>query len=130
MTLKIMMRLWQVNARVFVVSKNMSEITTSLRSKTSPFEYNFHNSVHNSSGLYSFWLRGKCIYVGMSMNLQKRIEQHSHDETNVKLKKYFEIYPNEIRISFVYLPYTEARIRNIESIIISSFYPDANTQGI
>ena len=119
-----------MNVRVFAVSKNISEIMSQLKSETKSFDYNFHTNVDSYSGLYSFWLRDKCIYVGMSTNLQKRIEQHSHDESNSKLKKYFETYPNEIKISFVYLSNTETEIRHIESKIISEFYPDANTQGI
>lgn len=112
------------------MSKNKTEIISELESKTKSFDYNFHSNVHSHAGLYSFWLRGKCIYVGMSMNLQRRIEQHSHDETNLKLKTYFETYPYEIKISFVYLTYTESKIKLIESKIISELYPDANTLGI
>lgn len=108
----------------------MSEIILRLKSETQSFDYNFHNGVHSSAGLYSFWLRSKCIYVGMSMNMQRRIEQHSHDESNPQLRQYFETYPNEIKISFVYVDSTEPKIRNIESEIISRFHPDANTQGI
>jgi len=112
------------------VSDSIAEIISRLKSETSPFDYNFHNGVEDHAGLYSIWLRGTCIYVGMSMNLHRRVEEHSHDEDNPKLRQYFKTYPNEIRISFVYVPETESKIKSMESEIISRLYPDGNRQGI
>ena len=108
----------------------MSVIMSELESGARPFDYNFHSNVGNHAGLYSFWLRGRCIYVGMSMDLQKRIAQHSRDEANPKLREYFEGYPKEIEISFVYLDRSEDEIRSMESQIISGVRPLANVAGV
>ena len=121
-----MMILWQANARDSVASNIISQ----LRLHKSSFDYNFPSHVNNSSGLYCFWLRTSCLYVGMSEDLQRRISQHIHAEDNPQLATYFRSYPNEIKISFVYLNVSASELRRIELELIQEFNPETNRQGI
>ena len=121
-----MMTLWLVNVRDSVVF----EIVSQLMLKKIPFDYDFHNHLNNSSGLYCFWLRNSCLYVGMSEDLKRRIAQHSHKEDNPELIKYFRTCPDEIKISIVYLNLTTNKLRDIESRAILELHPVANRQGI
>lgn len=121
-----MMILWQMNARDYAVS----EIISRLVSDKKPFDFGFHNNVHASPGLYCFWLRNTCIYVGMSEDLQKRMIQHSHTEGNPELDNYFTTYPDEIQVSLIYLNYPATKLRRIESQAITKLRPLANRQGI
>ncbi len=121
-----MMILCQMNVRDFVMSKIISELV----SEKFPFDYNFHNNINHTGGLYCFWLRDTCIYVGMSENLHNRIAQHSHQEDNSKLIELFNAYSKEIKISFIYLNLSANKLRNIESEAILKLHPIANRQGI
>ncbi len=116
-----MMILWQTNARDCAVYD-----ISSLISRQVLCDFMFCNQIRRSPGLYSFWLRGRCLYVGMSDDLQRRILQHTHNETNPELAKYFDVYKNEIKISLAYLSCTKAELLNRERYAIDQLRPIAN----
>lgn len=126
MTHKIMTTIWQVNARDSVVSDIVSE----LESRKMPFIHTFYVNVRSSGGLYGFWLRGVCIYVGMSEDLQRRIMQHSKAEENPELASLFITYPNEIQVSIAYRNVPVDKLRQLESYAIRKLNPVANRRGI
>lgn len=121
-----MTALWQVNVRDSVVFDIMSRLVSEKKS----FAYDFHNQITNSRGLYCFWLRDSCLYVGMSEDLQRRIAEHSHAEDNPLLIKYFKAYSNEIKISFIYLDFSTDKLKHIESKVILELRPMANRKGL
>lgn len=108
----------------------ISDILSTLGSQKRTFNYDFANQMNSSAGLYCFWLRGRCLYVGMSENLQRRITEHIRIEDNPQLLAHFKAYPNEIKISFVYLDLPANKLRNMESAIIQKLRPIANREGV
>ena len=119
--------LWQVNARGFAVS----DFIDSLRNGQRPFDYSYNAQVKSSSGLYSFWARGTCLYVGMSENLRRRIGEHAKNECNMELRKILATYANDIMISIAYLNYNTERLLRCEAMAIRELRPIANnTPGI
>lgn len=78
-------------------------IVNALRAGQRPFTFRFHATVAAAQGLYAFWLNGKCLYVGESLNLSNRLYQHRMREHNRKLQRYFDVYPKDIQASYVVL---------------------------
>ena len=107
----------------------MSDIVSELSKGVVSFGYNSPDQVDAASGLYCFWVRGKCLYVGMSANLQRRLRQHCTIEDNPTLKNYFNVYRNEINMSLAYKNTSESELRTLESYAISQLHPIANRIG-
>ena len=101
----------------------MSDVTDRLKLGLAPFGYDYYETVPAEPGLYSFWLRGRCLYVGMSDNLQRRIREHESNETNLDLARYFEEFHDQIKISVV--P-TRGDLRRLESDAIKDLHPVTN----
>lgn len=94
------------------------------------FGRQFHENVDDIQGLYAFWVRGTCLYVGMSMNLKNRMQQHCEMETNPKIIENYNAYGGEIDVSLLYLEgYGEGQLRTLESAAIRKFDPIANRRG-
>lgn len=106
----------------------MSEIAEDLRSRA-PFGSGSHERISTSPGLYAFWLRDTCLYVGMSEDLRRRIYQHENFEDNSELARHFQAYPHEIEISVVYKDADSVILRRLEQESISELHPLANVQG-
>lgn len=107
----------------------VSDIVSILTKDSVPFGYSSHESVNESPGLYCFWLRNACLYVGMSTNLKRRLIQHCTMEDNPILKSHFHTYANEISLSLAYKNVAEKDLRSLESRAISKLRPLANRQG-
>lgn len=107
----------------------MSDICSELASDLVPFGYNTHEYVNESPGLYCFWVRGACLYVGMSSNLKRRLQQHCTAEDNPILNDHFSSYNSEIRLSLVYRNVPADELRRLESRVISELRPIANRSG-
>ena len=103
--------------------------THAFRSGRVPFDYLFCNQVRPAGGVYAFWLRDECLYVGMSGDLRRRIGQHSTCEDNPELAGYFRACPGEIQISLEYLACPVPEMRRIERDLIRGLHPVANRQG-
>lgn len=100
-------------------------ILNALRCRQRPFTFRFHATVAAVQGLYAFWLGGKCLYVGESVNLKNRLYQHRMQEHNTKLERYFNIYPRDIKASYVVLGDRQDR-RTLEREAIRYLRPVAN----
>ncbi len=107
----------------------MSEILGRLRSDLAPFGHACHEGIDAAAGLYSFWLRGCCLYVGMSEDLRRRVLEHETAESNARLAGYFKTYPREIKISAVRVEGTPRDLRRLESAAICKLRPVANRRG-
>ena len=105
----------------------MSDIAGRLKNAAVPFGYLRHGAVPDGPGLYSFWLRGRCLYVGMSDDLRRRIHQHATMEANPALARYFAAYRNEIKVSAV--PVRGADLRREEAGAIEELRPATNRTG-
>ena len=105
----------------------MSDVADKLRRRPVPFGYEHHEVVPGVPGLYSFWLRRRCLYVGMSDGLQRRIREHESSEANPELARYFAAYRDEIRISAV--PVHGGDLRLLESEAIRELRPVTNAAG-
>lgn len=104
----------------------MSEIADALRNSRVPFDSRSHERIDASPGLYAFWLRGTCLYVGMSEDLRRRIYEHATSEDNLELAHHFETYPYEIEISVVYKDADSVLLRRLELDAISELRPLTN----
>ena len=107
----------------------MSDIVSELSKGAIPFGYNSPDQVAEAPGLYCFWVRGKCLYVGMSANLQRRLRQHCTIEDNPILKNYFAAHSDEIRLSLAYRNVSAGELRALESYAISKLHPIADRTG-
>ena len=103
----------------------MSEIASRLRRGLEPFGYG-RQTAPASPGLYSFWLRGTCLYVGQSADLQRRIREHSVAEANDRLAAFFRAYAGEIEISTAR---TDGSLLELEAEAIRELRPLANATG-
>lgn len=100
-------------------------------SYTRPFTYNYHNMVETGvCGLYSFWLRGCCLYVGRSMDIRRRLWEHRTNETNLDLARYMSAFSGDIEVSHIELEnITERVLEDIEARVIRYMDPRTNRQN-
>ena len=95
--------------------------------KRAKFDYNYHNRIDaDASGLYSFWLRGCCLYVGKSTTLRNRIKSHRYDETNDELGEYMRAFSNEIEVSYINLTNNDPVLKQLEEATIRTMRPLTN----
>lgn len=104
----------------------MSDMAGLLGTGLVPFGHGSHGAVDPAPGLYAFWLRGTCLYVGMSENLARRISEHEAAEANPALLRYFRRFPGEIEMSTAYVDAGAGRLRALESESIARLRPLAN----
>ena len=99
-----------------------------LRLRRGPFTYNYHNRISKDmSGLYAFWLRGRCLYVGKSIDISRRMYQHRMTEHNPKLERYFSAFAQEIEVSYISLmDKSETEILRLENKMIRILRPATN----
>ena len=101
------------------------ETVRRLRRDIMPFGYGHHRGLPPSMpGLYSIWLRGSCLYVGMSEDLRRRIREHETCETNPDLSRYIRTYAREIGISTA--PADKADLPRLEACAIRVLGPVTN----
>ena len=109
----------------------ISTIISRLTNPKSPFGHLFYEHVDEESGLYCFWLRGVCLYIGESDNLRRRLKEHCESEDNPILVEYFKTYSGEIMVAVTYehgasKPY----LRRLESYAVTKMKPIANRTGV
>ena len=107
----------------------MSDMTQRLGSNLVPFGHGCHEVVDSIPGLYAFWLRGTCLYVGMTENMARRISEHETAEINPFLSQYFCKFPGEIEMAIAYVN-TDARcLKDLESECIARLRPLTNAKN-
>ena len=94
-----------------------------------PFGHGSHAVVDPAPGLYAFWLRGTCLYIGMTENLERRMAEHESAEANPSLRHYFTKFPGEIEMSIAYIDADVGRLRTMESETIAQLRPLANAKN-
>lgn len=107
---------------------NISCVIAGLRVRRRPFTYNYHNQVsENARGLYAFWARGMCLYVGMSENIGTRMYQHRMNEHNRELDRYFSAFAREIEVAYIQMQgKTRKQLQQLEHKAICNLRPIAN----
>ena len=121
------MTLWKVSVRDSVVS----DIVERLSTKNMGFGYMAYANVDEMGGLYSFWVRDTCLYVGESTNLKRRLKEHCEFEENPILKENFDAYSDEIMMVIAYEENAGVdELKKLESEAIKKMHPIANRQGI
>ena len=109
----------------------MSDVVSRLSDHPTQFGSMFYESVDESPGLYSFWVRGVCLYVGKSMNLKRRLREHCEAEDNMLIRENFEVYGTEIKVVIAhYEGISEKYLYELESEAIRRMKPLANRQGM
>lgn len=110
----------------------MSDVVSRLSGRPAPFGSMSYEGVDDSPGLYSFWVRGRCLYVGKSdTSLRRRLKEHCEAEDSPLLRENFEAYGTEIKAVVAYYEdVSEERLRELESEAIRKMRPLANRQGI
>lgn len=95
-------------------------VLTALRSRRRRFTYTYHNQVRSGTrGIYAFWVRRRCLYVGISGDIQRRMYQHRMNEHNPKLERYLEAFPQEIEVSYIALSdIPDTKLRRLEQKMI------------
>ena len=81
----------------------------------------------DTSGVYAFWFRDYCIYVGKAadQSLRKRLKTHWEKSHNAELTNWIKAKPGELRISFRTLDGSKA-IARFEKFYIRRFNPLTN----
>ena len=99
-----------------------------LKSDIQPFNRKFDSALdRGTAGLYAFWLGRRCLYVGMSKDIRRRLHEHRVQEHNAKLKRYFIAFTLDIDASLVNLgDLSENEIRRLEQAAIHKLRPAAN----
>ena len=120
-----MMITWRMNVRGCAVSN----VTNSLTSNFMPFGHSCHEVIDPGPGLYAMWLRGQCLYVGMSEDLRRRISQHEVSEDNQDLADHCRLYSGEIRIAVVHVDAEAVHLHRLESEAIDQLQPLLNKRG-
>ena len=121
-----MMTLWQASVRDSVVSDIVERLSNGLTG----FGQMVHENVDDVAGLYCFWVRGVCLYVGKSASLKRRLKEHCESETNPILVEHFDVYGTEIEMSVVYEDdANDDKLYKLESEAIKKMLPIANRLG-
>ena len=107
----------------------MSSLTSLLTTNFMPFGHSCHEVVDPGPGLYAMWLRGQCLYVGMSEDIRRRISQHENSEDNQDLAAYYRQFPSEVRIAVVHVDVDAYQLRRLESEAIEKLRPIVNKRG-
>ena len=123
-----MMILWQVSVRECAVS----DIVSKLSERRVPFGRMSYEGADDVPGLYCFWVRGTCLYVGKSdTSLKRRLKEHCEAEDNPLLRENFEAYGKDIEMVIVnYDDISKKRLGELEFEAIRNMKPLANRQGI
>ena len=96
---------------------------------TEPFDYDYHNRVGKVNGLYSFWLNGCCLYIGISDNIGRRLWNHRTNATNTRLDEYMFAFGDKIEASYVELEeMSRHELELLEDKLIKSMKTKTNVQ--
>ena len=88
---------------------------------------NIESTIPEEPGVYAFWFRNNCIYVGKTeqQTLKKRILDHWRDPQNPGLRLWLKAQRNKIDISFRVIN-NISQIKVYEKYYINYFQPRTN----
>ena len=97
-----------------------------------PFSYNYHYDLpEGTPGLYSFWVRDCCLYVGMGMDIKRRLSEHDAKDDNNELAEYFSVFGNEMEVSSVEILDADRNILlMLESQVTRAMNPKTNKTNV
>lgn len=106
----------------------IASIIDSLRANRRPFDYGFDQRVgYGVHGLYAFWLGRRCLYIGMSTDISRRLHQHRTQEHNARLLKYLRAWWRDIEASYVALDLSRSTdLQALERAAITTLRPMTN----
>lgn len=80
-------------------------------------------------GIYSFWCRGRCLYVGKAedQSIRVRVGQEYHDSHNDNLKLWIKLFPQYLEICYLTVPYDKIHdVDRLETKLIRLWNPETN----
>ncbi len=84
-------------------------------------------------GVYGFWYRntGKCLYIGRSNSIKKRLYEHWTNCHNPSLKSWLDYAQEEDEnpIEICYLEVKHGNIKKLENRLIKQWHPATNIHG-
>lgn len=100
-----------------------------MRSDKESFLYgNIEKIPQSDKGVYAFWHRRRCIYVGKSdQSIRERLRQHWNGETNQKLRRWINALGKDLDICYLRIQ-SKHQIDRIERHFIKRWDPETNTQ--
>lgn len=103
-------------------------VAMDLRATRQPFRRGYEECIHSPiRGIYAFWQGPLCLYIGMSIDIARRLRHHRLQEHNEALEKRLRAYWRDVDASHVVLPhYDERCLRAIESALIDTLQPRTN----
>ena len=80
-------------------------------------------------GVYAIWTPqysdARCIYVGSSINLQRRLNEHLRGSDNLLLRQYMAAYGSSLLFTFE-RTWTVVAARDLEAQLIQLLNPECN----
>ena len=77
-------------------------------------------------GVYAFWYRvnDKCVYVGKSNNIKRRLRQHWRGSDIPELRRWIRAFGGHLDIC--YLPVNYGKLHRVETRLINTLRPETN----
>ena len=93
-----------------------------------PFRSKRLDQVAATPGLYVFYFRKKCLYVGMSTNLKNRLRTHwSGGSHNKSLKKWIVTKKDSLQVYYVKTMVSQKeKVKRVEDWLIRRLNPTLN----
>lgn len=90
-------------------------------------QMNIERISNDVRGVYGFWCRGICLYIGKveSQPLKERLRTHFVKSHNDDLKLWLQTYPKEIRFAYKSISEIE-KIHEVERLMIARYAPRTN----
>lgn len=89
-----------------------------------PFTYQNIESVPRDPGIYTFWFKQRCLYVGRSKDLHGRLTQHWRGSHNRTLRLWIDGYRPDLLFDYRLTP--QIRLPAVEESLIQRLHPEAN----
>ena len=90
---------------------------------------NIEEMPDDAIGVYGFWCRGRCIYVGKTedQSIRIRVGQEYGDSHNKNLKSWIKLFPQYLEICYLIVPHDRIQeIDRLETRLIRLWNPETN----
>lgn len=88
----------------------------------------------DQSGIYAFVYHNEVIYVGQSVNIQRRLIKHHGIDCNIRQGKNIRLYSflkkHLDEIQFLVLPVNKNKLNQKEKYYITKYKPKFNYKGV
>jgi excinuclease UvrABC nuclease subunit len=79
----------------------------------------------DAGGVYGFWYRKDCVYIGLAVNLRSRLKQHWSGSHNDGLKDWMKAKKSDLQFNYK-IARPEDDIKLMERFFIKRFSPKTN----